>query len=149
MSANCNSLSLKLTLDDLAVVPGGEFLMGQENGRDDERPAHRVRVRPFLLGRTQVTNAQYGSAGDPDLPMTSVSWFDAIEFCAKLGEAWRCAVRLPTEAEWEFAARGGVEGQLYPWGDELAAIVAGRWKDGPSPVAQDAPNAYGLYDICQ
>jgi sulfatase modifying factor 1 len=123
--------------------------MGQENGRDDERPAHRVMVAPFRLARYQVTNADYGESGDPDLPVTSVSWFDAVEFCRRLSERWNLPVRLPTEAEWEFAARGGVEGRLYPWGDELPVIAAGRWKDGPERVGQDAPNGYGLFDMCQ
>jgi len=123
--------------------------MGQENGRDDERPAHRVTVAPFRLGWYQVTNADYGEAGDPALPVTSVSWFDAVEFCRRLSERWGMPVRLPTEAEWEFAARGGVEGRLYPWGDELPVIAPGRWKDGPERVGQGAPNGYGLFDMCQ
>ena len=79
--------------------------MGQANGRDDERPLHRVTVAPFRLGRYQVTNADYGAPGDPTLPVTSVSWFDAVEFCRQLSERWNMPVRLPTEAEWEFAAR--------------------------------------------
>jgi sulfatase modifying factor 1 len=123
--------------------------MGQENGRDDERPAHRVKLAPFLLGRYQVTNADYGSPGAPDLPVVSVNWFEAVEFCRRMSEQWGMPVRLPTEAEWEFAARGGVEGALYPWGDELPPVAPERWRDGPCPVAQDAPNAYGLYDMCQ
>jgi sulfatase modifying factor 1 len=123
--------------------------MGQQNGRDDERPAHRVKVAPFRLGRCQVTNADYGATGDPSLPVTSVSWFDAVAFCERLSREWGLAVRLPTEAEWEFAARGGAAQRLYPWGDELPEAVAGRWSDGPCPVGQDAPNGYGLYDMCQ
>ena len=123
--------------------------MGQENGRDDERPVHRVTVAPFRLARYQVTNADYGGPGDPALPVTAVSWFDAVEFCRRLSERWSMPVRLPTEAEWEFAARGGVEGSLYPWGDELPQVVPGRWQHGPEPVGQDAPNGYGLFDMCQ
>jgi formylglycine-generating enzyme len=129
--------------NDLVLIPGGEFLMGQENGRDDERPAHRVKVAPFLLGRYQVTRP------DSLSPLVSVSWFDAVEFCRQLSERWQMALRLPTEAEWEFAARGGVEQQLYPWGDEVPPVEPGRWEHGPSPVGQDAPNGFGLYDMCQ
>jgi len=127
--------------------------MGQENGRDDERPAHRVTVAPFRLGRTQVTNADYAAFRpfafeDGTLPVTSVNWFDAIDYCRWLGLKWGLPVRLPTEAEWEFAARGGGQ-PLYPWGDELPAIEPGRWRDGPEPVAQGEPNSFGLFDMCQ
>jgi formylglycine-generating enzyme len=129
-------------------MPGGAFLMGQENGRDDERPVHRVTVAPFRMARFQVTNADYGAPEDPSLPVVSVSWFDAVEFCEKLSRSWGMLVRLPTEAEWEFAARGGIEQQIYPWGDELPTIAPGRFRDGPEPVGQGAPNAYGLFDMC-
>jgi formylglycine-generating enzyme required for sulfatase activity len=81
-----------------------------------------------------------------------VSWFDAVDFCARLSRQWGFPVRLPTEAEWEFAARGGMEQKLYPWGDEPVASrprYAERWKDGPEPVAQSAPNGYGLFDMCE
>ena len=128
--------------------------MGQDDGRDDERPAHRVTVAPFRLGRTQVTNAEYDRFckatsrerhavyGGPTHPVTSVNWFDAVAYCH-----W-AAVRLPTEAEWEFAARGGVEGMLYPWGNELPKLAPDRWQHGPEPVGQGAPNGYGLFDVC-
>jgi formylglycine-generating enzyme required for sulfatase activity len=141
-----------MTPDDLVLIPGGEFLMGQNDGRDEERPAHRVRVAPFRLCRFQVTNADLSVAGPPDLPATSVSWFDAMEFCARLSQQWGLPLRLPTEAEWEFAARGGLEGKLYPWGDEppqQRPRYADRWHTGPEPVAQSAPNGYGLYDMCE
>jgi len=128
--------------------------MGQDDGRDDERPAHRVSVSPFRLGRTQVTNASYDAFckatmrerhavfGEAGHPVTSVNWFDAVAYCHWAG------VRLPTEAEWEFAARGGVEGLLYPWGNELPVVPPDRWQHGPEPVAQGAPNAFGLFDVC-
>jgi formylglycine-generating enzyme required for sulfatase activity len=145
-----------MTPDDLVLIPGGEFLMGQEDGRDDERPVHRVRVAPFRLCRYQVTNADVGQAllsvpdGLPTLSATSVSWFDAVAFCERLSQKWGFLVRLPTEAEWEFAARGGLAQKLYPWGDEPPTSrprYAERWHDGPEPVAQSEPNGYGLYDI--
>src|SRR5215472_12826073 len=87
MSASCNSPSWKMSPNDLVLIPGGEFLMGQQNGRDDERPAHRVRVAPFRLARFQVTNADYGAPGDPSLPVTNVNWFDAVAFCERIGRA--------------------------------------------------------------
>ena len=127
--------------------------MGQNDGRDEERPAHRVTVGPFRLCRYQVTNAHYAAfrpfAFDcATLPVTSVSWFDAVEFCAWLSAQWGREVRLPTEAEWEFAARGGREQNLFPWGNEVRAYPE-RWKTGPEPVAMLEPNGYGLYDMCE
>src|SRR5215472_12009979 len=101
--------------------------MGQEDGRDEERPLHRVKVSPFRLGPYQVTNAQYrrfrqwdGPPGlsDPAMPVTAVSWFDAVEYCQWLSAESGVHFRLPTEAEWEFAARGGLEQRRYPWGDD-------------------------------
>ena len=143
--------------DQLLPIPGGTFLMGQDDGRDEERPAHRVTLAPFRLARFQVTNAAFAafrpfpySCGE--LPVTSVSWFDAVEFCAWLTRVWGFAVRLPTEAEWEFAARAGLPGKLYPWGDAPVTArraYADRWREGPEPVGQTEPNGYGLYDMCE
>jgi len=143
--------------DDLTPIPGGDYLMGQDDGRDEERPAHRVIVRPFRMCRFQMTNAHFAAfrkfAFDCGaLPVTSVSWFDAVEFCKWLSRQWRMPVRLPTEAEWEFAARGGLERKLYPWGGEppeSRGNYARRWLNGPEPVGTSAPNGYGLYDICE
>jgi formylglycine-generating enzyme len=139
---------------DLVAIPGGEFLMGQDDGRDDERPAHRVTVSPFRILRCQVTNADYAAFrkfefADPTLPVVSISWFDAVAYCGWLGVQWNLPVRLPTEAEWEFAARGGFPQRLYPWGEALPAIAASRWHDGPEPVGLGEPNGYGLFDMCQ
>lgn len=131
--------------------------MGQNDGRDEERPAHRVTVAPFRMCRYQVTNAHYAAFRQlpfecPTLPVTSVSWFDAVEFCRWLAAAWKLPVRLPTEAEWEFAARGGPEQKLFPWGDESFALrenYAARWRNGPEPVGTSEPNGYGLFDMCE
>src|SRR6478752_1544041 len=110
--------------NDLVAIPGGEFLMGQDDGRDEERPTHRVIVAPFRMARCQLTEAAYAAFRkleviDPALPVTSVSWFDAVAYCEWLAGQWNLPVRLPTEAEWEFAARGGLEQRRYPWGDSL------------------------------
>jgi formylglycine-generating enzyme required for sulfatase activity len=128
--------------------------MGQSDGRDDERPAHRVTVFPFRMSRCQVTNADYAAFRKFDfteatLPVVSVSWFDAVAYCEWLAGQWSRPVRLPTEAEWEFAARGGFPQRLYPWGDDLPAIDTGRWRDGPESVGKGEPNGYGLFDMCQ
>jgi formylglycine-generating enzyme required for sulfatase activity len=146
-----------MTLDDLVLIPGGEFLMGQENGRDEERPVHRVRVSAFHLGRYQVTNAEYSrfrkiEFDDPQKPATSVSWFDALDYCQWLSSQLKIPFRLPTEAEWEYAARGGMEQKLYPWGDAHFSQRTGyesRWKNGPEPVGTAEPNVLGLFDMCE
>jgi len=136
--------------------------MGQDDGRDDERPAHRVTLAPFLLCRYQTTNAHYETFRrvtmrerpefmDPTQPATSVNWFDAVAYCKWLSAQWGRHFRLPTEAEWEFAARGGLEQKQFPWGDDPPQSLpdyAKRWQTGPEPVARYAPNAFGLYDIC-
>ena len=128
--------------------------MGQNDGRDDERPAHRVTVSPFRMARCQVTNADYAAFRKIEftgaaLPVVSVSWLDAVAYCDWLAGQWNLPVRLPTEAEWEFAARGGFPQRLYPWGDTLPAIEADRWRDGPEPVGRGEPNGFGLFDMCQ
>jgi sulfatase modifying factor 1 len=143
--------------------------MGQENGRDEERPVHRVAVAPFLLCRFQVTNSHYDAFRKatsrekseyrdkpefcrPEQPMVAVNWFDATAFCRWLSAEWKMHVRLPTEAEWEFAARGGAEQKIYPWGDgdyQQRAHYASRWLQGPEPVATAEPNPYGLFDMCE
>jgi formylglycine-generating enzyme required for sulfatase activity len=149
-----------MNADDLVLIPGGEFLMGQDDGRDEERPAHRVRLSSFRMCRHQVTNREYdlfckatarehhARHGGPDHPVTSVNWFDAVAYCRWLSAQSKLRVRLPTEAEWEFAARGGFEQRLYPWGNDLPAIDPSRFHDGPEPVKGGEPNGYGLFDMC-
>jgi len=131
----------------LIPIAGGWFSMGSDDGADDERPVHRVWVDAFEIGATQVTNREYSAFremqfDDPDRPVVGVSWFDAVEYCRWLGERFR----LPFEAEWEYAARGGMEGMRYPWGD---APQSRPDYDRPAPVAGGAPNAFGLYDMCE
>jgi formylglycine-generating enzyme required for sulfatase activity len=148
-------------------IPEGWFWMGCETGRDDEKPVHRVWVGAFELGVYQVTNAEYGSFitatgqtkplswDEPHFnqarqPVVTASWFDASAYCAWLTRNSGKSYRLPTEAEWERAARGGVEADLYPWvgeGPEQVPDYATRWKHGPEAVGLYAPNAYGLYNM--
>lgn len=148
-------------------VPEGWFLMGCETGRDDEKPAHRVWVDAFELGAYQVTNEEYGcflaatnypqpgywmdtNFNHPKMPVVAVSWHEAAAYCNWLSKATGKRYRLPTEAEWERAARGGDEGLPYPWGDvppDMLPDYAKRWKNGPEPVGLYAANPYGLYNL--
>jgi formylglycine-generating enzyme required for sulfatase activity len=102
----------------MALVPPGCFLMGSEDGSEDEQPIHEQCFdRPFWIDVTEVTNVQYGSEGHfsgIDRPRDSVDWSEAATYCSSRG------ARLPTEAEWEYAARGP-DGLPYPWGTEFAA----------------------------
>ena len=141
--------------------------MGCETGRDDEKPVHRVWVDSFELAACQVTNAEYArfleatdcpqppqwsdmNFNHPNMPVVSVSWFEAAAYCVWLSRATGGHYRLPSEAEWERAARGGADGLPYPWGDippESLPDYAARWKSGPEPVGLYAPNTYGLYNL--
>jgi formylglycine-generating enzyme len=147
-----------------AAIPSGWFLMGSDEGQDDEAPVHRVWVDAFDLAVYPVTQAQYAqflretshevprdwapAASDAELPIVGVSWHDAQAYCmwASRGNPRR----LPTEAEWERAARGGVDGARYPWGDDIPAWIpdGGRGpREAPWPVTMGVPNAYGLFGI--
>jgi sulfatase modifying factor 1 len=156
---------------ELRVVPVGGtwFLIGSNDGEDNERPVHRVWVDAFDIGACQVTNDEYAifvratghppppsiddsRFNDPKQPVIAVSWMDAMKYCEWLSSASGRHVRLPTEAEWECAARGGEEGKLYPWGDDppqLQPDYKTRWIDGPEAVAKRPPNAFGVYDMCE
>jgi formylglycine-generating enzyme required for sulfatase activity len=100
----------------MALVPPGCFIMGGEDGEDDEKPPHtQCFNQPFWIDVTEVSNAVYGSSGyfsGDDQPRESVNWSDAQAYCEKRGG------RLPTEAEWEYAARGPAS-LTYPWGNEF------------------------------
>jgi formylglycine-generating enzyme required for sulfatase activity len=136
---------------------------------DNERPAHRVFVDAFHLAATQVTNGEYARFlaatcapppphwGEPDFsnprqPVVAVSWFEAVAYCDWLSAQTGRNFRLPTEAEWERAARGGSESKLFPWGNEPAQSrpnYSARWLHGPEQVATAPPNAYALFDMCE
>lgn len=153
----------------LVRIPEGWFMMGSEVGQDNERPVHSVWVDAFLLAVTQVSNEEYArflnASGapappfwtDPNFkhprqPVVAVSWFEAACYCEWLHEQTGRPYRLPTEAEWERAARGGVEGKLFPWGNEPPQSLPDydqRWKKAPEPVARYSPTSFGLYDICE
>jgi len=152
----------------LVPIPAAWFLMGSDCGQDCERPIHRVWVESFFLAATQVTNTEYdrfvrataslppvfwqdANFNDPQQPVAGVSWHEAVRYCEWLSSVSGRSYRLPTEAEWELAARGGLEQKNFPWGDDSPQSLPDytrRWQTGPEPVARYSPNAFGLYNMC-
>lgn len=151
---------------EVREIPSGWFWMGWEEGTPGERPRHRVWVDRFAIGAHPVTNAEYGAFlaasghppapfaadprfGAPGQPVVGTSWLDASAYCAWLSATTAQRFRLPTEAEWERAARGGLEGARYPWGDAPPGAVfpeACLPLPGPPPVGSGPANGFGLTD---
>jgi formylglycine-generating enzyme required for sulfatase activity len=150
---------------EMVVLPAGSFDMGDttESGFPDELPVHRVILaKPFAIGRFEITFAQWDACVDgegcngyrPDdqgwgrglQPVINVSWDDATAYVQWLSARTGKTYRLPSEAEWEYAARAGSKTN-YPWGDDIEPSQARYDSDeGPVPVGRYAPNAFGLYD---
>ena len=156
---------------EFALIPAGSFMMGTdpkiEKGRDNETPQHKVTIsRPFYLGKYEVTQAQWETVmgTDPsefkgrDNPVENVSWLDVQEFIARLNQMeGHAGYRLPTEAEWEYAARAGTSGPYYSSGpyfsdDDRDKLSKHEWYDANSkgmthPVGQKFASAWGLHDM--
>ncbi len=150
----------------MVLIPSGWFWMGSESSYEWERPRHSVFVDDFYISPTAVTRREYArfleSAGaieprgwhDPmfghdDLPAVGMNWFEAVAYCEWLSVKDGRAYRLPTEAEWEKACRGGQKNAEYAWGNEAPLSIPyfqGDWK-GPRPVEDWRPNSYGLFHI--
>jgi formylglycine-generating enzyme required for sulfatase activity len=171
------SIETQVSLVDgmvMSYIPAGTFLMGSDSGEDDEQPVHSVTLDAFWMDQTEVTNGMYAQCvtagacsppdntytntrssyyGDPvyaDYPVIYVDWNQASTYCAWAGR------QLPTEAQWEYAARGGLVGSAYPWGNEAPNCMFGAQNgaqyascspDDTILVGSFAPNGYGLYDM--
>ena len=148
---------------EMSALRGGSFAMG---GNEDisERPVHQVTVKPFSIGKYPITIRQWNdcaaaktcgfvATGKDDAPVTNVSWSDAKQYVAWLAEVTRKPYRLPSEAEWEYAARGGTQTKFW-WGDQLQSGMANckgctdiPAADQPAKVGSLQPNPFGLYDM--
>lgn len=162
------------------LLPAASFQMGEAGFRANEAPAHEVVLsKAFYLGTGPVTQQAYRAVmgqspafftpdrgGSPNHPVERVSWDDAVRFCEKLSarpdeRAAGRRYRLPTEAEWEYAARGGTT-TVFPTGDTFTAVhgtfdgrfpypdatAAGEAAGGPTPVGKFPANSFGLFDVC-
>jgi formylglycine-generating enzyme required for sulfatase activity len=147
---------------EFVLIPAGEFQMGTSDGDKDEQPVHTVRIsKPFYLGKYEVTQAQWqavmgnnpsGFTGDPARPVEKVSWEDVQEFIRRLNTTESgVTYRLPTEAEWEYAARAGTT-TAYSFGNDKGQLGQYAWCGDTGggethPVGKLKPNAWGLYDM--
>ena len=140
-------------------IPGGCFMMGSYLGNNDEKPVHKVCVDGFLMGKYEVTQAEWQKimGKNPSYfkgaqnPVERVSWNDAQNFIRKMNSKCNGHYRLPTEAEWEYACRAGSTAQYY-WGDSDYLLGSYAWYRKNSvgrtnPVGQKIPNKFGLYDM--
>ncbi|MBN2288449.1 MAG: SUMF1/EgtB/PvdO family nonheme iron enzyme, partial [Candidatus Glassbacteria bacterium] len=141
---------------EMVSIPGGTFIMGSEDGADDAKPLHRVRLSGFKLSSTVITQSQYWEVLEEDpscfkgdkLPVENVSYHDAMNFCNRLSEKTGQNLRLPTEAEWEYACRAGTSTRFSSGGD-LANVgwFRANSRQKTQPVGLKAPNEWELYDM--
>jgi formylglycine-generating enzyme required for sulfatase activity/class 3 adenylate cyclase len=150
-------------IPEMVSIPGGTFTMGSDDD-PSEKPIHQVTVKPFAISKFPVTVRQwnacvaatsctYTPSGKDDSPVTNLSWADAKQFVEWLSKATQKPFRLPSEAEWEYAARGGTKSKFW-WGDQLQAGMANCKgcnepydTSQPLKVGSLKPNIFGLYDM--
>jgi len=152
----------------MVTIPSGSFMMGSNHGFEHEKPVHHVHIDSFRMGKYEVTQALWQAVmgSNPsgfkggDRPVENVSWDDIQTFIKKLNHRTGKHFRLPTEAEWEYAARAGSTTK-YSWGNDISCDKAsydggkdsscyyrpGGNNRGTQPVGSYVPNSYGLYDM--
>ena len=170
---------LPSSTEGMVLIPAGEFQMGSNSGESNEKPVHSVYIDAFYMDEYEVTNAEYAAflnakgkhtesgktwlnigdararieyvagvyrakGGYENHPVTDVSWYGAVAYAAWAGK------RLPTEAEWEKAARGNLSGLTYPWGNTIDSSKANynNHIEDTTAVGKYTANGYGLYDMC-
>lgn len=155
---NPDTLISSTTHMEFVKIPAGCFMMGDNGGYEYEKPEHEVCVDEIFLGRYEVTQRQWSLLMeenrarfvDEKMPAQRISWNDAVEFIRRLNEKEKTnRYRLPTEAEWERAARGGTSTRYF-WGDEISnehAWYYGSSKFTAHKVGTRLPNSFGLYDM--
>jgi formylglycine-generating enzyme required for sulfatase activity len=160
-----NFIQSQEALPDMVLIPAGEFTMGKNTSNPtDWQPEHKVHINAFYLDQYEVTNKQYSefcratktplpefwgeprfkcSLEFPDHPVVGVSFIDAFKYAQWAGK------RLPTEAEWEYASRGGLPASSFPWGDKADSTMANYGKKYRTTlkVGTFKPNGYGIFDI--
>jgi formylglycine-generating enzyme required for sulfatase activity len=147
----------------MTMLRGGTFMMGS-NDDSSEKPVHQVTIKPFAISRYPISVREWNecaaakacgfvATGSDDAPITNVSWSDARQFVGWLAGATHKPYRLPTEAEWEYAARGGTQTK-YWWGNELLPGMANckgctdlAAVEQPARIGSFKPNPFGLYDM--
>jgi formylglycine-generating enzyme required for sulfatase activity len=157
---------------EMVTIPAGPFRMGNPGGNPTELPLREVWLGEFAIGRHEVSNEEYRRFADatgrpyppdpvfaqgqdyfvsrPRHPVVEISWSDAAAYCRWLADRTGKRYRLPTEAEWEKACRGGQDGAVYPWGDERREDLARMnlpETAGTVAVGSHPPNGYGLHDM--
>jgi formylglycine-generating enzyme required for sulfatase activity len=156
---------------EMVSIPGGTFRMGRnEGGRDNEKPEHEVTVQPFMMDKTEVTNAEYYEfvqqadhkpvptnwengkpvPGQEQMPVRYITYNDAVAFAQWRSKRDGVTYRLPTEEEWEYAARNGAKNNLYPWGDKYDPKCAVLDQDSNQPKkvgTQSCPDDWGVVDL--
>jgi formylglycine-generating enzyme required for sulfatase activity len=162
-AAPATQLTSAVREPEMYMLPGSSFTMGS-NDDVTEKPPHQVTIKPFAISQYPITVREWNecaaakacafvATGKDDAPVTNVSWSDAKQFVAWLAGATRKAYRLPSEAEWEYAARGGTQTK-YWWGDQFLSGMANckncadiAAAEQPIKVGSFRPNPFGLYDM--
>jgi formylglycine-generating enzyme required for sulfatase activity len=151
----------------MVKIPGGSFMMGQASDDPSAAPAHKVTLHPFAIGQHAITVAEWKACtvdggcaftprmvkADDSTPVHNISWDDAQRYVAWLSQKSGHRYRLPSEAEWEYAARGNTTTR-YWWGNDVGMALANcrdcggnQDRSGPLPVESFKPNPFGLYDV--